>query len=102
MSASMRSGPQSPASTIAVSSVSEVPKEAIPDFEGVLSGVRNAIDALSASRIRPVLNATGIIIHTNFGRAPLASAAIIAAISVGAQYNNLEYDLGGGARGGPQ
>ncbi len=56
-------------------------KKAIPDFDGVVSGVRRALDALSASRIRPVLNATGIIVHTNFGRAPLASAAIIAAVA---------------------
>ncbi len=74
--------------------------ETIPGFDGVLSGVRSAIAALSASRIRPVLNATGIIVHTNFGRAPLATAAIMAAVAAGAQYNNLEYDLGGGARGG--
>src|SRR5579862_4329461 len=75
-------------------------KKAIPDFDGVLSGVRSAIDQLNASRIRPVLNATGVIVHTNFGRAPLASEAIMAAVAAGAQYNNLEYDLGGGARGG--
>ena len=75
-------------------------QKTIPDFDGVMSSVRGAIDALSASRIRPVLNATGIIIHTNFGRAPLAPAAIMGAVSTGAQYNNLEYDLGGGARGG--
>jgi L-seryl-tRNA(Ser) seleniumtransferase len=75
-------------------------KKAIPDFGGVMAGVRSAIDQLSASRIRPVLNATGIIVHTNFGRAPLASEAIMAAVAAGAQYNNLEYDLGGGARGG--
>ena len=55
-------------------------KKAIPDFEGVVAGVRSAIDALSASRIRPVLNATGIIVHTNFGRAPLATEAIMAAV----------------------
>jgi L-seryl-tRNA(Ser) seleniumtransferase len=75
-------------------------QKAIPDFDGVIAGVRSAIEALNASRIRPVLNATGIIVHTNFGRSPLATAAIMAAVSTGAQYNNLEYDLGGGARGG--
>ena len=75
-------------------------QKAIPNFDGVMSVVRSAIEALNASRIRPVLNATGIIIHTNFGRSPLATAAIMAAVSIGAQYNNLEYDLGGGARGG--
>jgi L-seryl-tRNA(Ser) seleniumtransferase len=75
-------------------------EKAIPDFEGVLSVVRGAIEALSVARIRPVLNATGIVLHTNFGRAPLAPAAMQAALRVGSQYNNLEYDMGGGARGG--
>jgi L-seryl-tRNA(Ser) seleniumtransferase len=75
-------------------------EKAIPDFDGVLSVVRGAIEALSAARIRPVLNATGIVVHTNCGRAPLAPEAVQAAARVGSQYNNLEYDLGGGARGG--
>lgn len=75
-------------------------QKTIPDFEGVLSVVRGAIEALAAARIRPVLNATGIIVHTNFGRSPLASEVMEAAARVGTQYNNLEYDLGGGARGG--
>ena len=72
----------------------------IPDFEGVLSAVRGAVNALAAARIRPVLNATGIIVHTNFGRSPLGTDVMEAAARVGTQYNNLEYDLGGGARGG--
>jgi L-seryl-tRNA(Ser) seleniumtransferase len=72
----------------------------IPDFEGVLSTVRSAIQALAAARIRPVLNATGIVVHTNFGRSPLGTEVMDAAARVGTQYNNLEYDLGGGARGG--
>ena len=49
--------------------------------------------------LRPVINATGVVIHTNLGRAPLADAAIerIAAIARG--YSNLEYDLDSGGRG---
>lgn len=75
-------------------------EKSIPDFDGMLVRVRGAIEALRAAKIRPVLNATGIIVHTNFGRAPLAPQVIEAAAAVGSQYNNLEYDLGGGARGG--
>ena len=49
--------------------------------------------------LRPVVNASGVILHTNLGRAPLAPAAIEAMAAVGAHYNTLEYDLGRGARG---
>jgi len=56
-------------------------------------------DAASAPRLRPVLNATGVIVHTNLGRAPLAPAAIDAIGSVAAGYSNLEYELSDGERG---
>ncbi len=49
--------------------------------------------------LRPVLNATGVIVHTNLGRAPLAAHALDRARAVAAGYANLEYDLGAGARG---
>jgi L-seryl-tRNA(Ser) seleniumtransferase len=75
-------------------------RKEIPDFDGVLSIVRGAIRGLLAARIRPVLNATGIIVHTNFGRSPLGPEVMEAAARVATQYNNLEYDLGGGGRGG--
>lgn len=47
----------------------------------------------------PVLNATGVILHTNLGRAPLSAAALAAVQAVAAGYSNLEYDLERGARG---
>ena len=50
-------------------------------------------------RLRPVVNATGVIVHTNLGRAPLAPAALEAVGAVGRGYSNLEYDLESGARG---
>ena len=57
-----------------------------------------------AQRFRPglrrVINASGVILHTNLGRAPLAEAAVQAMAEVGAHYNTLEYDLERGARGG--
>ncbi|HEY2788570.1 MAG TPA: L-seryl-tRNA(Sec) selenium transferase [Gaiellales bacterium] len=49
--------------------------------------------------LRPVLNATGVIVHTNLGRAPLAAAALERVHAVGGGYSNLEYDLDAGARG---
>ncbi len=52
--------------------------------------------------LRRVLNATGVLIHTNLGRAPLAEAALARVAEVGAGYSNLEYDLERGERGSRQ
>jgi L-seryl-tRNA(Ser) seleniumtransferase len=49
--------------------------------------------------LRPVLNATGVVLHTNLGRAPLAEAALRAIAAVAAGYSNLELDLDTGTRG---
>ena len=50
-------------------------------------------------RLRRVLNATGVVVHTNLGRAPLAEEALAQVVEVARGYSNLEYDLGEGARG---
>src|SRR5438132_3758636 len=71
----------------------------IPNFSGVMSRVRVAIDALQPAKIQPVVNGTGIVIHTNFGRAPLDAGVIESLSAVAANYNNLEYDLTSGERG---
>jgi len=52
--------------------------------------------------LRRVLNATGVLVHTNLGRAPLAAAALARLAEVGAGYSNLEYDLERGERGSRQ
>ncbi len=52
--------------------------------------------------LRRVLNATGVLVHTNLGRAPLAEAALARVAEVGAGYSNLEYDLERGERGSRQ
>lgn len=52
-----------------------------------------------ARSLQPVLNATGVVLHTNLGRAPLAATAIEAITQVGAGYSTLEYDLASGERG---
>jgi L-seryl-tRNA(Ser) seleniumtransferase len=49
--------------------------------------------------LRPVINATGVVLHTNLGRAPLPRVALDAIARVAGGYSNLEYDLAGGARG---
>ena len=58
--------------------------------------------AATEPRLRRVLNATGVIVHTNLGRAPLAEAALARVAEVGGSYSNLEYDLDAGARGSRQ
>jgi L-seryl-tRNA(Ser) seleniumtransferase len=67
--------------------------------------VERALAELSAARrpaLRRVLNATGVVVHTNLGRAPLPAAALERVAEVGAGYSNLEYDLADGARGSRQ
>jgi L-seryl-tRNA(Ser) seleniumtransferase len=62
-------------------------------------------DELAAARrpaLRRVLNATGVIVHTNLGRAPLATAALERALEATRGYSNLEYDLIDGRRGSRQ
>jgi L-seryl-tRNA(Ser) seleniumtransferase len=58
--------------------------------------------ALLRPRLRAVINATGVIVHTNLGRAPLATGAVEAVTAVAGGYSNLEYDLAAGRRGSRQ
>ena len=60
------------------------------------------LEAGTRPSLRRVLNATGVLIHTNLGRAPLAQAALDRVAEVGGGYSNLEYDLDAGARGSRQ
>jgi L-seryl-tRNA(Ser) seleniumtransferase len=67
--------------------------------------VERTLEELAAARapsLRRALNATGVIVHTNLGRAPLAEAALERALEVGRGYSNLEFDLGAGSRGSRQ
>jgi L-seryl-tRNA(Ser) seleniumtransferase len=70
--------------------------------EDLLSDARAGAEAAARPALRRVLNATGVIVHTNLGRAPLAETAVRATVEAGAGYSNLEYDLEGGARGSRQ
>ncbi|HEU4829516.1 MAG TPA: L-seryl-tRNA(Sec) selenium transferase, partial [Gemmatimonadales bacterium] len=61
--------------------------------------VRERLVAEAGSSLRPVINATGVVLHTNLGRAPLAASAVEAIAQVAAGYSTLELDLHSGVRG---
>ena len=63
------------------------------------SGIERVIQELRRPRLRPVVNATGVILHTNLGRAPLAAAAAEAAAAIAGRYSTLEFDPRTGRRG---
>jgi len=63
------------------------------------SDVDEALRVLATPNLRPVLNATGVVLHTNLGRAPLAPEAVARVAEVARGYSNLEYDLDEGERG---
>jgi L-seryl-tRNA(Ser) seleniumtransferase len=70
--------------------------------DAAVSIERHAVHQLttrSRGSLRPVINATGVIIHTNLGRAPLAESARARLVEMAAGYTNLEYDLARGERG---
>ena len=73
-----------------------------PGLEELERDARRRAAEGSRASLRPVLNATGVIVHTNLGRAPLATAAVRAAAEAGAGYSTLEYDLASGGRGSRQ
>ncbi|MGH9433852.1 MAG: L-seryl-tRNA(Sec) selenium transferase, partial [Terriglobia bacterium] len=61
--------------------------------------ILRTVEAGSRPSLRRVINATGVILHTNLGRAPLAQEALQQILEVAAGYSNLEFDLEAGARG---
>ena len=67
--------------------------------EAVLADIRRQAQQLARARIRPVINATGILIHTNLGRSPLADPAADHLRAVATGYCNVELDLADGRRG---
>ncbi len=80
--------------SITASATTSAPAPAVSVVEAVLARAA----ALRPS-LRPLVNATGVIIHTNLGRAPLSEAALAAMQTAAAGYSNLEFDLDAGERG---
>ena len=71
--------------------------ESVQTAEQIITVARSTLAQKCGTR--PVINATGVIIHTNLGRAPLSEAAREALLKAAATYTDLEYDLESGARG---
>ncbi len=67
--------------------------------QGWADAIAAEVDRTLSRSLRPVINATGVVLHTNLGRAPLAARALDAIADVASGYANLEYDLAAGARG---
>lgn len=68
-------------------------------YGSVVSGVLRSLEALVRPSLRPVVNATGVVVHTNLGRSLLAERVIERLREIGGAYSNLEYDLAKGKRG---
>ena len=72
---------------------------AIPGFDELLALTRRALSTIELGELVEVLNGTGVLLHTNLGRAPLAAPALAAMTSIAGGYSNLEFDLAPGTRG---
>ncbi len=73
--------------------------KAIPKLNEIIGTVATKIESLGTINPRPVINATGVIIHTNLGRSPLSTEAIAAMKPASEGFTNLEFDLESGKRG---
>lgn len=72
---------------------------AAPSFDEVVASARSFLEDHSRSLLSPVINATGVLLHTNLGRAVLGRRQLEAVARVAGSYSNLEYDLTAGQRG---
>ncbi|MBI3960400.1 MAG: L-seryl-tRNA(Sec) selenium transferase, partial [Chloroflexi bacterium] len=73
--------------------------EAAPSETALIDALAAGLERSNQPSLRAVINATGVIIHTNLGRAPLSTAARQAIAAIATGYNNLEYDVAAGERG---
>jgi L-seryl-tRNA(Ser) seleniumtransferase len=74
-------------------------QDTLPKKQGILLLAGARLAQWTAPSLYPVINATGVVLHTNLGRAPLSQAALQAIQATSRGYNNLEYDLKDGQRG---
>ena len=79
--------------------VSRDPNGAVPPFDRIVASVAQRLSSAYDEGLVPVINGTGILLHTNLGRAPLGVAALTAMSDIARDYSNLEYDLEAGTRG---
>ena len=77
----------------------EQPGTVLPSLDEIIASAEFHLTTLTTSTLQPVINATGVILHTNLGRAPLSRLAITAMQEAVQDYSNLEYDLEKGRRG---
>ncbi len=70
-----------------------------PPILELAAAVAAHVETATRATLRRAINATGVVIHTNLGRAPLSREALAAMQEVGGGYSNLEYDLEAGTRG---
>ena len=71
----------------------------IPSDAELVNSLQSILEKQSEPSLRSVINATGVLLHTNLGRAPLSQAALTAIENVASGYSTLEYDLTKGKRG---
>jgi L-seryl-tRNA(Ser) seleniumtransferase len=76
--------------------------ESPPSFDRMVESICALVHALAEPSLRPVINATGVLLHTNLGRAPLSQEAMAAMEQCARGYTNLEIDLDSGKRGSRQ
>jgi L-seryl-tRNA(Ser) seleniumtransferase len=103
--ASQFSGATHPLAVAAAREAIDAAREAVlaggpaPSEEEISAAASAHLARLTTPSLRRVINATGVVLHTNLGRAPLAPAAVAQVTAVAAGYSNLEYDLESGGRG---
>ncbi|HET7589529.1 MAG TPA: L-seryl-tRNA(Sec) selenium transferase [Solirubrobacterales bacterium] len=103
--ASQLSGATHPLAVAAARAAIDAAREAVlaggpaPSKGELASSADGHLARLTTPSLRRVVNATGVVLHTNLGRAPLAPAAVARVAEIAAGYSNLEYDLASGGRG---
>lgn len=74
-------------------------KEAVPPLSAIVEHVERRVRDLVEPGLRPVINATGVVLHTNLGRAPLGEQVGRSLLAIARGYSNVEFDLATGRRG---
>jgi len=91
--------------TFAIRDAIDQARQLIPEgkemqgIEGIVAAASALVAEIGESSLRPVINATGIVLHTNLGRAPLGPGVINELAAIAGGYSNLEFDLNTGRRG---